>query len=193
MKKEASILDRARVASPCPANWEVMKGSDNARFCDLCELHVYNISEMTRREAEALIAGAEGRLCVRLYRRADGTLMTKDCPVGLRAIRMRAAKVAGAVFAALLTLCTGAFAQNPKKKSKNDSCAKLSVVSREKRAQNQQDEHSKISGTILDPAGAGIPGVKITSKSEWIRKFSLLSAGCWPVHDSFRGIRFRLS
>lgn len=166
MKKETSILDRVRIASPCPANWEEMKGSDRARFCDLCHLHVYNISEMTRTQAEALIAGTEGRLCVRLYKRADGAVMTQDCPVGLRAVRVRAAKIAGTVFAALLSLCTGAMAQKPQKANKSDACAQQSVISREKRAQDQQDGRSKISGTVLDPNGAFIPGVKITIKNE---------------------------
>jgi hypothetical protein len=35
---------------------------------------------MTAAEAAALIAGREGRLCARLFRRADGTVITADCP-----------------------------------------------------------------------------------------------------------------
>ena len=91
MKHSASI-DRARIATPCPVSWEQMTGDDRVRFCDQCELHVYNISELTRIEAETLIASTEGRICARLYRRADGSVITKDCPVGLRALRMRVSK-----------------------------------------------------------------------------------------------------
>ncbi|HEX7603018.1 MAG TPA: hypothetical protein VF316_15480, partial [Polyangiaceae bacterium] len=40
-------------------------------------------------EAEALLAGTEGERCIRLYRRADGTVLTDNCPVGLRRARAR--------------------------------------------------------------------------------------------------------
>jgi hypothetical protein len=42
-------------------------------------LNVYNLSEMSQESAEALIAETEGRLCVRFYQRADGTVLTRDC------------------------------------------------------------------------------------------------------------------
>ncbi|HEY6046048.1 MAG TPA: hypothetical protein VIU65_05550, partial [Pyrinomonadaceae bacterium] len=92
-------LDRLRIASPCPVSWEQMKGDERSRFCDLCSFHVYNIAELTASEAKSLIAKTEGRICARLFRRSDGTVITKDCPVGLRAIRRRVARISGAVFA----------------------------------------------------------------------------------------------
>jgi hypothetical protein len=39
---------------------------------------------MSRPEAEALVLDLEGKMCARLYRRADGTVLTEDCPVGVR-------------------------------------------------------------------------------------------------------------
>ncbi|MEP6707239.1 MAG: hypothetical protein ABJC05_06945, partial [Pyrinomonadaceae bacterium] len=54
-------LDNLRPASPCPVGWEQMTGDERVRLCRLCDLHVYNISEMTRDEAYALIAKSEGR------------------------------------------------------------------------------------------------------------------------------------
>jgi hypothetical protein len=66
-----------------------MAGDDRKRFCSDCSLHVYNLSAMRRDEAEALVAGAEGRLCVRFYRRNDGTIMTQNCPVGVQEARQR--------------------------------------------------------------------------------------------------------
>jgi hypothetical protein len=47
-----------------------------------CQLQVFNLSGMRRHQAEELIVKAEGRLCVRLYQRADGTIITADCPLG---------------------------------------------------------------------------------------------------------------
>jgi len=52
-------------------------------------LNVYNFAEMTRDEVRDLLARTEGRVCARLYRRADGTVLTRDCPTGLRALRRR--------------------------------------------------------------------------------------------------------
>jgi hypothetical protein len=80
-------LDRLTVASPCTASWDDMRGGDRVRFCDHCQLNVYNLSALTRSAAEKLVIDREGRLCVRFYRRPDDTVLTQDCPRGLAAVR----------------------------------------------------------------------------------------------------------
>lgn len=92
-------LDVIQVASPCRAAWTGMTGDDRVRHCGECQKNVYNLSEMSRADAEALIREHEGRLCVRFYRRKDGTMLTADCPVGAMAVIARkvAACLAGAV------------------------------------------------------------------------------------------------
>ncbi|MCB9853547.1 MAG: hypothetical protein H6819_10660 [Phycisphaerales bacterium] len=90
------VLDDIRIAAPCPAAWDDMHGDDRVRHCDQCDKHVYNIAEMTRREAAELISGDQASLCLRVWRRQDGTVITSDCPVGLR-IRQRARKWVAAV------------------------------------------------------------------------------------------------
>jgi hypothetical protein len=102
-----SLLDGAGVSRPCPADWDAMTGDDRVRFCGLCRLSVYNLSGMSRAEAEALLECTEGRLCIRLFRRPDGTVLTQDCPVGLVALKRRVALVA-AGFAAFLSMAAGA-------------------------------------------------------------------------------------
>jgi hypothetical protein len=77
-----SSLDRIRVAKPCPMAWSEMVGDEKTRFCTKCQHRVYNLTEMTSAEAERLLADREGRLCLRYFRRADGRIMTRDCPVG---------------------------------------------------------------------------------------------------------------
>jgi hypothetical protein len=79
-------LDNIQVANPCRESWDSMYGDDRVRFCSSCKLNVYNLSGMSRREATELIQLVEGRLCVRFYRRRDGTLLTSDCPIGMKAI-----------------------------------------------------------------------------------------------------------
>jgi hypothetical protein len=98
-----SLLDDVRVASPCPASWDEMEGDDRVRHCKACDRQVFYLSAMTRLEAETLLA-EHASPCVRLWRRADGTVMTSDCPVGRRRMRVRnVIAVAGsaAVLAAL--------------------------------------------------------------------------------------------
>ncbi|MCA9623033.1 MAG: hypothetical protein KC731_28635 [Myxococcales bacterium] len=98
-QRKLPLLDDLRVASPCSASWDEMVGDDRVRFCLACEKNVYNVSAMSRDEAEALIADAEGDpgLCLRMYRRADGTVLTADCPVGRR--RRRVTRIAAAALA----------------------------------------------------------------------------------------------
>jgi hypothetical protein len=153
---KTNSLDNLRVASPCPTNWESMQGDDKVRHCELCNLNVYNISALSRREAAALITRSEGRLCARLYRRADGTVITKDCPVGLRAIRRRAARMTAAAFAALVTLATCAFGQ---KKDKTSCRQQVTITKNSNQTTNGM---SAVTGAILDPNGAVIPGAGIT-------------------------------
>ena len=96
-----TLLTHLRVASPCPARWADMTGDDRARFCAQCQKHVYNLSEMTAEDASDLIREKEGKLCVHFFQRADGTVLTADCPVGAAAVWRRARRLAAA-FVALL-------------------------------------------------------------------------------------------
>ncbi|MCA1594161.1 MAG: hypothetical protein LC754_16355 [Acidobacteria bacterium] len=107
MSKHTSPLDHVRVAAPCAADWERMNGDERVRFCGQCQLNVYNLSGMTKAEAEALITNAEGRLCVRFYRRADGTILTNNCPVGLRALKRRVSRAGNALLSSALGFFAG--------------------------------------------------------------------------------------
>ena len=102
-------LDRVKIAAPCSAEWDQMFSfeGERIRFCSQCSLNVYNLSGMTRRDAESLINGTEGRLCVRFYRRSDGTILTENCPQGLRAIKRRMAWAAQLLLGMLLSLVSG--------------------------------------------------------------------------------------
>lgn len=107
MKTKMISLNDIQVAKPCAASWDEMNGNDSIRFCSLCQLNVYNLSDLTKTEAEKLINQTEGRLCIKFYRRADGTVLTQDCPVGVRAFRKRVSKIAATAFSTLLSLLTG--------------------------------------------------------------------------------------
>ncbi len=103
MEARLPILENIRVATPCTASWEQMKGDEKKRFCDQCKLHVHNFSAMTEAEITGLIQNGKGRICGRFFRRADGTMLTKDCPVGLAALRRKVARVLARAAAAVLS------------------------------------------------------------------------------------------
>jgi hypothetical protein len=104
------LLDNLRVASPCNVSWEAMTGDDRVRFCGSCEKDVYNLSALARAEAEALLAKHGSSICVRLYQRADGTVLTADCPVGVRRKRVRRGVLAAASAGALAAAASTTFA-----------------------------------------------------------------------------------
>jgi hypothetical protein len=107
MAKFTSPLNNLKVASPCSQDWDAMIGNERKRFCGDCKLNVYNLSGMTRTEAENLLINSEGRLCVRFYQRADGTVLTKDCPVGWQALKKRVSKTAAAFVSLFFGLLSG--------------------------------------------------------------------------------------
>jgi hypothetical protein len=110
MRKYGSPLDHVSIAAPCNVGWDNMVGNERVRFCNQCNLNVYNLSAMAKNDAERLVSQTEGRLCVRYYRRADGTILTENCPVGLRALKRRASRIAGASISAVLSFFAGIFA-----------------------------------------------------------------------------------
>ena len=193
MNRSRIDLDRIAVASPCPMSWNDMVGDDRVRFCNQCNLNVYNISAMAKPEAESFIANAEGRICAKLYRRADGAILTRDCPVGLRAVRKRVSCAAATAFSALVSLFGGSavFAQQSKSEAKVD-------VQRTHKREGQ----AAIEGTVFDLTHEGIPGAQvklidertkqeITTKANDIGKFrfSDLKKGVYTIQVYAQGFR----
>lgn len=108
-RRPLPLLDQVRVASPCKAEWNEMLGDERVRFCLGCEKNVYNLSSMQKEDAEALLRERLGNeLCVRFYQRADGTILTQDCPEGVKKKRRKklvlAVAGAGAMAAAAATM-----------------------------------------------------------------------------------------
>ncbi len=97
-----------------------MQGNEQVRHCSDCSLRVYNLSAMTKAEADFLFANSSGKLCVRLFRRSDGTVILDNCPVGLRRLRdkmISSLRVVAATIAAAIS-CVAAFADEKAEESK---------------------------------------------------------------------------
>lgn len=88
-KRQLQQLSQIQVASPCTADWEAMEGDEKVRFYVECQRHVFNLSAMDVEEAGEKVAEHSGRLCVHFFRRADGMILTQDCPVGVERARQR--------------------------------------------------------------------------------------------------------
>ena len=97
MNDQQRYLSQVRIATPCSADWDKMTGDDRMRHCEQCNLDVFNISQMTTDEATRLIQNRTGRLCIQMYKRRDGTVITKDCPKGLERIKNSYRKCAAAL------------------------------------------------------------------------------------------------
>jgi hypothetical protein len=182
MTKQNFDINKLRVASPCSVGWETMSGDERIRHCHSCQLNIYNISEMAKNEVEDLIAKREGRLCIRLYKRADGTVLTKDCPVGFRAYQKRISRFAGATLATVLGLFSISFGQ--KQDEKSVDALEVKIV----RTKNQE---SILHGIIADPNGTIISGaqIKLFKKGEKkARKAKSDSNGNYKFGSLFEGI-----
>lgn len=110
MNKFTNPLDNIKIASPCSANWNEMRGDARKKYCTMCRLNVYNLSQMTRDEAESFLINSEGRVCLRIFRRTDGSVITEDCPVGWARIKRKVSRTATAVFALIAGFFGGVFA-----------------------------------------------------------------------------------
>jgi hypothetical protein len=154
---QTDLLASLRVASPCHVSWEEMIGDDRVRFCSACNLSVYNFAAMTSDELQSLVANSSGRVCGRLYRRTDGSLITKDCPVGLRAVRRRIRLFVGAAFATVLSLSSLALGQSGKKDVKG--CSQTAVNLERTKDKGQIGDFT---GFVVDPNEARVPGAVVT-------------------------------
>lgn len=135
-----SILDDIVIAAPCPVAWDAMDGDDRTRFCSRCELSVYNISDMSKKEADNFLRSNVEQVCLRFFRRHDGTIMTKDCPIGLRIVQGIRRKTK-AIAMAIIAVFNGAptFAETLENSDSDKSC------------QNQPPLY--IQPTVLDERG----------------------------------------
>jgi len=152
-KPQPVSLSNIRIASPCPADWNKMVGDERVRHCAECNLNVYNLSAMTERQVQTLIAEHSGqRLCTRFYRRADGTVLTQDCPWSFRAMRRKASRLGAAVLTAFMSVTVAM----GKSKAPRATCE----------CSQSQQKDSGIKLTVVDQHGLVIPQAEITLASK---------------------------
>ena len=78
------VLNAITIPTHCPVPWEEMEGDDRTRHCAKCNERVHDVAALTTAEAVELLSIRGKPPCLRIYRRADGRVMTADCPTGKR-------------------------------------------------------------------------------------------------------------
>jgi hypothetical protein len=155
-----SFIHGITIASPCKADWAQMTGDERARFCGDCKLHVYNLSSMSETEAEKLIIEKEGKLCLRLYRRSDGTVLTKDCPVGFAAkMKSYARRSCAGIFAIASVLASYLVLT----KAERPAQVSGSLLQRISRGYHAKDESIRANG--YDSMGGGVSAAPFAPSS----------------------------
>lgn len=118
-KTDERGLANLKLEKPCTQNWDEMVGDERERFCHQCSLNVYNISSMTKNEAEEFLQlRNDGSVCLNFTSKSDGTIVTDDCPSSLRPYRDNLKSFlrrAGSFVAAFGLFATGAMAQVPQR------------------------------------------------------------------------------
>ncbi len=71
------VLHRVLINTPCPKDWNEMAGDSRKRFCGHCQKYVHNLSEMESNQIQDLLKTGDS-ICVKLSRRSDGSIITKD-------------------------------------------------------------------------------------------------------------------
>jgi ankyrin repeat protein len=186
--KSFRSFDRMIIPAPCDADWDAMAGNDRVRFCEHCNLHVTNLSNITRQEAIRLVAQSEGRLCVRFVKRADGSVLSKQSPQRLHHIARRVSRIAAGAFTATLSLSSAA-AQTG---STSSSLPTEQAVA--PRALSPVEAGCTLSGIVADPNGAVVSGATVTltdlkggsfftfiTADDGAYKFSMLPAGSYSL------------
>jgi hypothetical protein len=188
------MLRDIRIASPCSADWDKMVGDERVRFCRECNLNVYNFSAMPAGEVEQLLQHRTGRVCARFYRRADGTMLTKDCPVGWDARVRRISRVAGAALSAAMGLGL-AEAQNQPPALPNQRPAGSSLVQIDSAATGIVIEVADETGAVITRANVrllatGNQGeMKVATDSLGRVHLPELPAGWYSIEASARGFK----
>jgi len=192
MSRKPGAFDAISIPAPCPADWQTMTGDHRGRFCQQCNKHVYNLSAMSRDEAEALVARFEGRLCARFERDADGVILTDDLRAAPHLISRRVSPVAAAIVTAIIGLSGNAIAVTS---SPTARAAVHAQSAKDDRAPQPQGATPSLAGVVKDQQGAVIPGAKVmlnirdesepiataTSDDEGAFRFASLAEGTYSV------------
>lgn len=161
-------LETINLAFSCPMDWDKMIGNNQIRYCPECKLNVYNISSLSSIEATKLINNNENKLCIKLYKRADGTVLTKDCSIGIKVIKKKINTNIAVASLAILLCLSNTNAQTPIKLPQTPELPQLP----QKEDLKIEKGKALVVGMITDETGAVIVGAEIIFTQESVDHFN---------------------
>jgi len=189
MSEPVRSLDRLTIPTPCQADWDSMIGTDQVRFCEHCNLHVTDLSAMTRPAAMRLVERSRGKLCVRFIQRPGGGVLSRTVPEKLYRISRRVSRIAAGAFTATLSLSSAA--AQASLRPGTDVSRQVSTIAK---VISPEEQATSLSGIITDPHGAVVPGANVTltnrakhlafnfvTGEDGTYRFSLLEAGVYSL------------
>lgn len=150
------FVDQMHIENPCSVPWDSMVGTEQIRFCEHCNLTVNNISEMTRKEVERLIAKSQGRLCVQYRRTRAGAVQTVSAAQKLHRLTRSVSKVAAGAFSATLAVTGAGISQ----------CTTVAASTVAAALDRSQLLGGTVVGVVKDQAGAIITSATVNLTSD---------------------------
>jgi hypothetical protein len=71
---------RPLVPNPCHEDWDKLTPEERGHFCTVCQTKVWDLSSLTKEEAEEFLRETEGDLCVS-YEEKGGEVVHREAPV----------------------------------------------------------------------------------------------------------------
>lgn len=156
------FLKNLNIPSPCGANWESMKGNDQVRFCEHCDLSVHNLSQMTRHQAQRLVSRSNGRLCVQFVPDASGKPLLAQAGMKLHRISRRVSRIAAGAFTAALSVNSVVAHSSQNSRNELTGHASLPTISQP----TSRLGISSVAGRVTDQNGAAISGATVALASD---------------------------
>jgi ankyrin repeat protein len=185
MSEPVRSFDRITIPAPCDADWDSMIGNEQVRFCEHCNLHVTNLSSLTRLEATRFVARSQGRLCVRYVEMKSRDVLIRSTEK-LHRIGRRVSHFAAGAFTATLSLSSAA--------AQTGSAAIPEPLQRTSATTPENQVGTNLSGVVTDPNRAVVPGAVVTltnaktqmafiysTDEDGSYKFSLLEPGKYSL------------
>ncbi len=151
-----NFLYNLTIPSPCSADWNSMIGNNQVRFCEHCQLNVHDLSQLTRSQAERLIARANGRVCVRYHTDDKGRPITLPVSQKLHRIGRRVSRIAAGAFTATLSVSSAVAQQTVTLQGR------VLRVPAASQPLTLAVPDATIAGTVKDLGGAVISGATIS-------------------------------
>lgn len=196
MSRQQNRFDAVKVSSACSSSWDAMTGSAQKKFCGECNKYVYDFSQLSRKEADAIMEASRGNLCARISRTADGKIITNE-PFPILPIKIqdrRTSPVANAILSAVLVITPVVTSFVPA----TVSAATYSLHTPQQNA-DLEGGVATIFGVVTDPQGAVVAGARISlsqksiefqkteSNAEGVYSFQNLAPGTYSLSISRDG------